>query len=153
MVIWSRVAGFLVVGYLSMARSFAYLGVPPIFIGEAVLAAFLLLKPRVALGTWAMSLVRASPLSGLGLALLIFMLYGLWQMGRGVLEGSPVLYTLKFFIFNYYPLYLFLGLWIGLQSPDFLPKLVRVIAWANGIYALMWLLGLNDVVIPLPPMT
>jgi hypothetical protein len=109
MVIWSRLAGFLVVGYLSMARSFAYLGVPPIFIGEAVLAAFLLLKPRVALGTWAMSLVRASPLSGLGLALLIFMLYGLWQMGRGVLEGSPVLYTLKFFIFNYYPFICFSG--------------------------------------------
>ena len=52
---------------------------------------------------------------------LIFMLYGLWQMGRGVLEGSPVLYTLKFFIFNYYPIYLFLGLWIGLRAPDFLP--------------------------------
>jgi hypothetical protein len=94
--IWSRVAGFLVVGYLSMARSFAYLGVPPIFIGEVALAAFVLLKPRVALGTWAASLVRATPLSGLGLALLIFMLYGLWQAGRGILEGSSVLYTMKF---------------------------------------------------------
>jgi hypothetical protein len=150
MFIWSRVAGFLVVGYLSMARSFAYLGVPPIFIGEVVLAAFLLLKPRVALGTWAMSLLRASPLSGLGLALLIFMLYGLWQMGRGILEGSAVLYTLKFFTFNYYALYLFLGIWIGLQAPVLLSRLVRVIAWANGIYALMWLVGLNDVVVPLP---
>jgi hypothetical protein len=97
MCIWSRVAGFLVVGYLSMARSFAYLGVPPIFIGEVVLAAFLLLKPRVALGTWAMSLLRASPLSGLGLALLIFMLYGLWQMGRGILEGSPVIVHTQIF--------------------------------------------------------
>jgi O-antigen ligase len=146
MVIWSRVAGFLVVGYLSMARSFAYLGVPPIFIGEVVLAAFVLLKPRVALGTWAASLVRASPLSGLGLALLIFMLYGAWQAGRGILEGSSVLYTMKFFTFNYYAIYL----WIGLQAPDFLSKLVRVIAWTNGIYALLWLLGLNDVVVPLP---
>ena len=144
MVIWSRVAGFLVVGYLSMARSFAYLGVPPIFIGEVVLAAFVLLKPRVALGTWAASLVRATPLSGVGLALLIFMLYGLWQAGRGVLGGSPVLYTMKFFIFNYYAIYLFLGLWIGMRSPDFLPTLVRVIAWTNGIYALVWLLGLNE---------
>ena len=116
MVIWSRVAGFLVVGYLSMARSFAYLGVPPIFIGEVVLAAFVLLKPRVALGTWAASLMRATPLSGVGLALLIFMLYGLWQVGRGVLGGSPVLYTMKFFIFNYYAIYLFLGLWIGIAS-------------------------------------
>ena len=55
-----------------MKRSFAYLGVPPLFIGEIVLGAFLLLKPRVALGTWAASLLRPSPLNGLGLALLVF---------------------------------------------------------------------------------
>ena len=36
-----------------MGRSFAYLGIPPLFIGEIVLGAFLLLKPRVVLGTWA----------------------------------------------------------------------------------------------------
>ena len=46
MVIWPGVAGFLFTGYLAMARSFAYLGVPPLFIGEIVLGAFLLLKPR-----------------------------------------------------------------------------------------------------------
>ncbi|MGH6897380.1 MAG: O-antigen ligase family protein [Geminicoccaceae bacterium] len=150
MIIWSRVAGFLVVGYLSMARSFAYLGVPPLFIGEMVLGAFLLLKPRVALGTWAASLLRASPLSALGLALLVFVLYGVWQMGRGIVGGSSIFYTLKFFVFNYYTIYLFLGVWIGLQAPDFLPRLVRVIAWANGIYGLLWVLVLKDVVVPMP---
>ena len=46
MVIWPQIVGFLLIGYLSMARSFAYLGVPLLYIGEIALAAFLLLKPR-----------------------------------------------------------------------------------------------------------
>jgi hypothetical protein len=150
MVIWPWVAGFLLVGYLTMGRSFAYLGVPPIFIGEIVLAAFLLLKPRIALGTWAASLLRPSPLNGLGLALLAFMAYGLWQLGRGILAGYPVVHTLKFFTFNYYTLYLFMGLWIGLHSPDFLPKLIRVIAWINGIYGLIYIAALRDVAAYIP---
>ena len=90
MAIWLAIAGILVVGYLSLGRSFAYLGVPPLFIGEIVLAAFLLLKPRVALGTWAASLLRPSPLNAFGLALLVFMLYGVWQVGRGVLDGNSI---------------------------------------------------------------
>ena len=72
MVVWPRIAGFLVLGYLCWKRTFAYLGVPPIFISEIVLAAFVVLKPRVALGTWAASLLRPSPLNELGLALLVF---------------------------------------------------------------------------------
>ena len=68
MVIWHRFAGFLLVGYLGIGKSFAYLGIPPLFIGEIALAAFLLLKPRVALGTWATSLLRRSPLNALGLS-------------------------------------------------------------------------------------
>ena len=150
MVIWPWIAGFLLLGYLTMGRSFAYLGIPPIFIGEIVLAAFLLLKPRVALGTWAASLLRPSPLNGLGLALLAFMAYGLWQVGRGILGGSPVVHTLKFFTFNYYALYLFMGIWIGLHVPDFLPKLIRIIAWVNGIYGLIYIVVLRDVAAYIP---
>ena len=41
MFVWSRIVGFLLVGYLCMKRSFAYLGVPPIFIGEVALVAFI----------------------------------------------------------------------------------------------------------------
>ena len=145
MVIWPRVAGFLLVGYLCMTKAFAYLGVPPlsIFVGEIVLAAFLFLKPNVALGTWADSLLRPSPLNALGLALLIFMSYGVWQMARGVLAGNSILYVLKFFIFNYYAMYLFLGMWVAIQSPQLLPKLIRMIAWINGIYGLIWAVALR----------
>jgi hypothetical protein len=150
MVIWHRVAGFLLVGYLCLKKSFAYLGVPPLFIGEIVLAAFLLLKPRVILGTWTASLFRASPLNMLGLTLFIFMAYGVWQVGRGVLNGHDLTYTLMFFVFNYYALYIFLGIWVGLQASDVLPKLIRVIAWVNGVYGLIYILALRHVVAYMP---
>ena len=150
MVIWSWAVGFLLLGYLSMTRSFAYLGIPPFFIGEIVLVAFVLLKPRVALGTWVGSLLRASPLHGLSLAFLIFFVYGFWQLGRGVLGGAPVLYTLKFFIFNYYVLYLLLGMWVGIQAPDFLPKLIRILAWFHGVYGLVWLVALREMAVFIP---
>lgn len=150
MVIWPQIAGFLLLGYLCWKRSFAYLGVPPLFIGEIVLAALLLLKPRVVLGTWVASLFRASPLNELGLALLVFVLYGIWQVGRGVLSGSSLLYTLKFFIFNYYTLYIFFGMWVALQAPDSLRRLIRVIAWVNGIYGLLFIVALRSVAVSMP---
>jgi hypothetical protein len=73
------------------------------------------------------------------------MAYGVWQVGRGVLDGSPLVHTLKFFVFNYYTLYLFMGLWIGLHVPDFLPKLIRGLAWVNGIYGLIYIIVLRHV--------
>jgi hypothetical protein len=150
MIVWSSIVGFLIVGYFCTQKAFAYLGVPPLFVGEAVLAMFLFLKPRVALGTWAASLLRQSPLNAFGLALLAFVSYGAWQAARGVIGGAPFFYTMKFFIFNYYPLYLFLGIWVGLQTPDFLPKLVRVVAWVHGIYGLLWITVLGHAPVYLP---
>jgi O-Antigen ligase len=145
MVIWAAIAGFLLAGYLSMQRSFAYLGIPPLFIGEIVLAVLLLLKPRVALGTWATSLLRVSPLNALSLVLLLFMSYGVLQVARGILSGSSIVDTLKFFVFNYYTIYIFFGMWIGLQMPEFLPKVLRVIAWVNGIYGFSFIVALRYV--------
>jgi hypothetical protein len=145
MVIWPLIATFLFVGYLSMARTFAYLGVPPVFIGEIALGAFLLLKSRVVLGTWLASLMRASPLGALGLALLVFVAYGVWQDVRGILAGRDLILTLKYLAFNYYPLYLFMGMWIGLHSPDFLRRLIRITAWVNGIYGILFLAVLRHV--------
>ena len=141
MVLWSRLAAFLVIGYLCMTRSFAYLGIPPLqlFIGELGLAAFVFLKPRVALGTWIGSVLRPSPLNELGLALLLFVAYGVWQVARGVLGGSSIFHTMKYFIFNYYTIYMFLGIWVAMKVPDFLPRLVRAIAWFNGVYGLIWI--------------
>jgi hypothetical protein len=133
-----------------MSRSFAYLGVPPLFIGEIVLAAFLLLKPRVVFGTWAGSLLRPSPLNTFGLVLLVFVAFGVWQVGRGVLSGSPLVHTLKFFVFNYYTFYIFMGIWIGLRAPEYLQKLIRIIAWVNGVYGLAYIITLRHIAAHIP---
>jgi hypothetical protein len=79
-------------------RPFAYIGVPPPCLGEICLGAFLLLKPRVVLGTWAAFLLHASPLN-LWPRLFVFTAYGdVWQVSRGVYNGIDLLYTTKFFI-------------------------------------------------------
>ena len=150
MVIWPWIAGFLLLGYLTMGRSFAYLGIPPIFIGEIVLAAFLLLKPRIALGTWAASLLRPSPLNGLGLALLAFMAYGLWQVGRGVLGGYPRSPHAQVLHLQLLHAVLIHGDMDRAAHPDFLPKLIRVIAWVNGIYGVIYIVALRDVAAYIP---
>jgi hypothetical protein len=154
MVSWPRaIAGFLLLGYLVWKRPFAYIGVPPLFIGEICLGAFLLLKPRVVLGTWAASLLRPSPLNMLGLTLFIFMAYGVWEAARGVYNGIDLLYTMKFFIFNYYTLFLFLGTWVALHDPEFLPKLIRIIAWVGGIYGLLYIVALRHAGLYMPGTT
>jgi hypothetical protein len=152
MIIWHKLAAFLVIGYLSMGRSFAYLGIPPlrIFIGEIALAAFLLLKPRIAVGTWTSSLLRLSPFSLLGLSLLAFISYGVWQVARGVLGGSSLFFTLKYFVFNYYPIYLFFGTWVGYQAWVFVPQMMRLLAWVNGVYGLLFVVGLKNVAMVIP---
>jgi hypothetical protein len=150
MVLWPRIVGFTLVGYLCFKKSFAYVGVPPLFVGEIMLAAFLLLKPRVAIGTWAASLLRPSPLNLFSVTLLVFISYGVWQVGRGVMSGNDIIYTLKFFVFNYYALYIFLGMWVALHAPDCVPKLIRVMAWVGGIYGLLYLVALRHVVAYMP---
>ena len=139
MVFWPQVAGFLLVGYLCMTRSFAYLGVPPLFIGEIVLAAFLLLKPRVALGNLGgRRCCASSPLNALGLALLVFVAYGVWQVGRGVLGGSSPSTPSSFLSSITIPCICSLEYGSAFELPDYLPKLIRVLAWVNGIYGLIW---------------
>jgi hypothetical protein len=152
MVLWHKLAGFLVIGYLIMARSFAYVGIAPlrIFIGELALGAFLFLKPHVVLQTWVISLVRWSPLNLFSFSLLFFMLYGVLEVGRGLLGGSSLTVPLKCFVFNYYALFSFLGIWVGVRRPDFLPKLVRALAWANGTYGLVYVLMLKNLPIYIP---
>ncbi len=109
---WVYVIGFLILGYLSMGRSFAYLGIPSLslFIGEVVLGAFLFLHPGAFVGKWLGALVRSSPLSGLAWAIYLFVGYGIFQLMRGIILGYTPLTAIQCFVFNIYPLYIFIGL-------------------------------------------
>ncbi len=144
---WLNLITFLLLGYLVMTRSFAYLGVPylNLFLGELALALFLITQPKVVPHRWIGSLARNSSLSGLSWALLVFVLFGIFQLARGITLGHPGLTALQNFVFHSYPFYFFLGLWAALQKPDFLARVIQVLAWVNGLYGMSYILVLNGV--------
>lgn len=143
--LWPRLAGILLLGYLVMTQSFAYLGLPTyhVFIGELVLAFFLLMKPEAWLRYWSEALPNRTPLSEFAWALVIFLDYGAFQVLRGAFIGYPLLRTLEEFVFDYYALFIFLGIWAGMCRPKFLPRFVSVLAWCNGLYGLAYLIYLD----------
>ena len=142
---WAKVTLLLLLGYLSMTRSFAYLGLPTykVFIGEVVLVAALLFIPTAFLGYWLGALFEPTPLSKIAWALLVFIDYGIMQSARGIYLGYPLLTILQNFVFNLYPLYLFLGLWVGVRRARFLPDFIRLLAWWNGLYGVAYIFFLN----------
>jgi hypothetical protein len=154
---WATVTLLLILGYLSMTRSFAYLGLPalgvgvPIYLGEIVFFAFVFLKSDVGTGRWFGSLVGMTPISGISWAIYFFVFFGLFQVLRGVvLDGNDIIIALQNFVFNYYSLFFFLGLWIGQRQPDLLVRCIRMLAWINGIYGVAWLLLLSRIPLTIP---
>jgi hypothetical protein len=149
---WSLLAAFLLLGYSFGGRTFAYLGIPSakIFIGDVALAAVIFFHPRAIVGRWVDALTKSVPLSGMAWVLLLFMFYGFSEVVRGVLLGYPPIIAVENFVFNVYPLYLFLGIWAGSRNPDLLLKLVRILAWGSAIYGPLYLLVLSKIQITLP---
>lgn len=133
----------LVFGYMMMSRGFAHVGAGPIYIGEAVLAALLILRPDVVIKPWVDRLFHDGPLTVLAYVAVVFVLYGMFQLARG-LGGPHPMDALKNFAFNYYAAFLFAGLWLGLEYPRLLKPLVYVLAWALGIYGILYLGFLSD---------
>lgn len=142
---WSRLVAFLTVGYLCMSRSFAYLGLPwfNLYIGEISLAAFMLFGPRSKQGRWLRVARRVRGLKRIESLLLLFLLYGGFEAIRGILQGFPAFTAVRDTAFNYYPLFLLLGVWVGLQDEGFLRRLIRALAWWNGCYGLAYVLVLS----------
>jgi len=144
---WSGVAFFLLVGYCVMGRSFAYLGIPAwhVFIAELVLAAFLLAGPVTVMGPWIKLARRIAPLKKIAQVYFLLLLYGVFEVARGVTLGHPPLTSLRDLAFDYYPLFLLLGLWLGFSRPGFSRRCFRILAWFNAIYGICYILFLNRI--------
>jgi len=142
---WYWTAGFLLVGYFCMGRSFAYWGIPPLhlFIGEIVLGCFLFWGPVSARGRWPWVAANSLSLRRYKQLLQASIAFGVLQVLRGILLGHPVLSAVRDLAFNYYAIYFFLGVWVASSDPEFLPKLLRVAAWANGVYGILYILALS----------
>ena len=142
---WPVLAAILTVGYLSLSRAFAYLGIPwwKIFIGEIVIAAMFISGPKFSGRLWPRAFFELPVLKRLFLLYGLFLAYGLIQIVHGILAGYPPLLAARDLTFNYYPIYLFLGLSAGLLRPDLLPRLLRGFAWFNGLYGVLYIFVLN----------
>lgn len=154
---WVRVWVFLFLGYTILGRTFAYLGFPGrkfgLFIGEIVLLMFALLRPNRIWRLWLAWLLGRGRWT-LGIIIWVFSLflfYGLFQAVRGwLLLNHDLAVVLRNMVFNIYPLYLFLGFWVGQLRPDLLRRVVWWLAWVNGIYGTLYILFLNWLDISLP---
>ena len=144
---WSRLAAILVVGYFCWGRSFAYLGFPPLhlFIGEIVLFAFLLFKPPAGTTRWVWAALKHPNIRQYRVAFLVLFCFGVFQVLRGILIGHSAALAIRDLALNYYPLYFFLGAWAGTQHTDFLPKILRTVAWISGIYGVIYIAVLNHI--------
>jgi hypothetical protein len=131
--------GVLLFGYLLMSRSFAHLGIRPLYVGEASLAAYLVAKPVSLMHPWLSSLAVPSRLSGFSWWLAASLIYGMLGCMATVFAGSSPVVAGEIYAFNVYPLYLFPGVWVGAMYPHALPKLMRALAWCHGIYGLAFI--------------
>jgi O-Antigen ligase len=149
---WSKWVLFLLVGYSLTARSFAYLGIPParLFVGDITLGLFILLRPRQIFDPWIKALTKGGPLGPMAWILLISISYGIFQVIRGVLMGFSPLTAIQNLVFNVYPLYLFLGIWLGKRRPELLLRFVQIFAICFCIYAPAYYLYLNKIFVVMP---
>ena len=144
---WFRTVSFLIIGYLCLGRSFAYLGIPAwhVFIAEIILALYLISGPATRLGRWPWVARRITKLGRLFTFFLILFAYGVFEVLRGISLGYSSLTAVRDLAFNYYPIFLVLGFWVGLKSPGLAPRLFRTLAWFNGVYGLAYILLLDRV--------
>jgi hypothetical protein len=149
---WQRIIVFLTIGYILFNRSFAYLGFPPLklFIGEIVLFCLLVFRRRQSIDRLGAALSSPGRLRDIGWAMVVFIVYGLFEVCRGFALGYPPVTILENFAFNYYPLYLLAGWWLGGRNPQLLRSIVIRLAWLNGIYGVLFIVFLSRVPIFIP---
>lgn len=141
---WARLVFFMMLGSF-FGRAFYYLGFPPakIFIGDIVLFLFCLLRPRALCDRWMSALTTGGAFGPLAWSLLLSILYGIFEVLYGVFSGYSPLTALQNLVFNIYPVYFFLGLWIGTEHPTLYRKVIRCYAWMLAIYGPAYLLFLD----------
>jgi hypothetical protein len=133
----------VVVGYITMTRGFAHIGISPLYIGEATLGLLLVAWPGTILGTWARTQLRQHTYTTLATLSVIFVAYGLFQCLRGLIGSGFPKSSLQNFAFNYYIAFLFAGMWLGERHRNLLSRLIWWLAWINAIYGIAYLLVLG----------
>ena len=104
----------VVLGYLTYGRLFAYIGVPPLFIGELYLAWGVIRSKH----HWVTRAIDdCLHLRLLPLAIVMHLIWGIVEIVHAVMLNRSIIEVLRVFSFNYYPLYVLLGIAIGRDIP------------------------------------
>jgi hypothetical protein len=149
---WAKWVLFLLLGLSLTGRSFAYLGIPPakLFVGDLTLAAFVVLHPRNIFDPWIHALTRGGPLGPVSWLLLGSLAYGIFEVIRGILLGFTPLIATENLVFNIYPIYLFLGIWLGRRQPELLLRFIQVFSLCFCVYAPAYMFYLNKLTVTMP---
>ncbi|REJ94627.1 MAG: hypothetical protein DWQ35_07810 [Planctomycetota bacterium] len=127
-----------VIGYLTMGRSFAYIGWAPVFIGEVGLGSILIARYSALIGTWLTALTRPTPLSAAAWMTFAWAFYGALTAWRGYAAGHDLMVILKLAVLHTYPFFLFVGVWVGVRRPNFLATAMSWLSWIVGIYGVVY---------------
>jgi hypothetical protein len=153
---WNRIERygiFIAVGFLVGGRSFAYIGIAKLnlFIGEiSLFLAFVHPRTRQAFHTAVEILRRPHRWHVLVWLLTLLLGLGFVEIGRGAANGEDVLTALKNLPFNYYPLLVLLGLWLGQKDRRLLERFAWALAVVNAVYGVSTVLFLSKLHVNLP---
>jgi hypothetical protein len=101
----------LIAGYTTFGRSFSYIGVPPVFIGELYMAWWMVRGPGHWLSRFVDDCIHCKLLPT---TVFLVILWGLFDVIRPLIEGKhEVAETLRTFAFDYYPILIIVGIEIG----------------------------------------
>ncbi len=142
---------FLIVGYLVWTRSFAYIGIPQamIVVGEIGLASVIALRPR-SLNFFFLNRDASFPLRELRGVCVLFLLLGAWAVAWGAIRGYDLKDVVRLAGYHYYTLYLPIGVWMGVQYPELLERILKRTALLGAIYGVLWLVILNRILLLIP---
>ncbi len=101
----------LVAGYMILGRTFAYVGVPPVFIGEVFIARAVLQNHR----RWIQRLIDdLFHLRMIATSVVLVIGWGVFEVLRAYYGGkTPIFEAIKTFAFNYYAIVLPIGVAMG----------------------------------------
>src|ERR1700722_487657 len=130
---WTKRVVFYLWGATLLGKASAFVGVG--------LGALLLFSTRVLWNRWFVALTRpGDPLGPTAWAMFVSILYGFGQVVYGVLLGYPLTTALQILVFNICPIYIFLGIWVGVRYPDIIRQYIRFTAWFAVIYTPLYVI-------------
>jgi hypothetical protein len=133
---WTKVVLFVLIGSMFVGKASVYV--------ELAFGGLLLVSTRLLWDPWYNALTRPQDrLNGIGWPLLISLIYGFGQVIYGHLQGHSTLTAFQILLFNIYPVYLFLGIWVGFRHPGMVRAYIKWMAWYIAFYTPLYYVFLN----------